>query len=236
MKPSRAPYRAAAEGDAPSNETVATAPAPLHGSRLPRDHVPMNVLTVTAEELRGSQALDLTEYMSDQSGSVAVNGVQSNPLQPDLQYRGFTASPLVGAPQGLSVFLNGMRLNEAFGDTVNWDLIPTDAIRSMNLLPGANPLFGLNTLGGAMSLETKTGFSDPGTQLHLSGGSFLRRQVELGTGGHGDKFAYFFAGRYFGEEGWRDDSPSRTVGAFFSGSYSGGPSFVDLILSAADSW
>src|SRR3569623_312397 len=257
MKPSRAPYRAAgalaavvvvfgattgraqsvraaAEGEASTNVTVKTAPTPLHGSRLPRDHVPMNVQTVTAEELRGSQALDLTEYMSDQSGSVAVNGVQSNPLQPDLQYRGFTASPLVGTPQGISVFLNGMRLNEAFGDTVNWDLIPTDASRSMNLLPGSNPLFGLNTLGGAMSLETKTGFSDPGTQLLLSGGSFLRRQVELGTGGHGDKFAYFFAGRYFGEEGWRDDSPSRTVGAFFSGCYSGGPSFVDVILSAAD--
>lgn len=257
MKPSRAPYRAAgalaavvvvfgattgraqsvraaAEGDASSNETVVTAPAPLHGSRLPRDHVPMNVQTVTAEELRGSQALDLTEYMSDQSGSVAVNGVQSNPLQPDLQYRGFTASPLVGTPQGISVFLNGMRLNEAFGDTVNWDLIPTNAVRSMNLLPGSNPLFGLNTLGGAMSLETKTGFSDPGTRLHLSGGSFLRRQAELETGGGGDRFAYFFAGRYFGEEGWRDDSPSRTAAAFFSGSYAAGPAFADLILAAAD--
>jgi len=162
-----------------------TAPAPLHGSRLPRDHVPMNVQTVTAEDLKASQSLDLTEYLNDHAGSVTVNSVQGNPLQPDLQYRGYLASPLVGAPQGLSVFLNGMRMNEAFGDTVNWDLIPTNAIRSLNLLPGSNPLFGLNTLGGAMSLETKTGFSDPGARLHLSGGSFLRRQVDLEAGGHG---------------------------------------------------
>ena len=227
--------RPAGEGDeAALNETVVTAPAPLHGSRLPRDHVPMNVRTVTAEDLKDSQALDLTEYMNDQVGSVTINGVQSNPLQPDLQYRGFVASPLVGTSQGLSVFLNGMRLNEAFGDTVNWDLIPTNAIQSMNLLPGSNPLFGLNTLGGAMSLETKTGFSDPGTALHLSGGSFLRRQVDLETGGHGEKFAYFFAGRYFGEDGWRDASPSRTVDGFFSGSYASGATFADLILAAAD--
>jgi len=223
-----------AEGDPPLNETVVTAPAPLHGSRLPRDHVPMNVQTVTAEDLKASQALDLTEYLSDQAGSVTINGVQGNPLQPDVQYRGFLASPLVGAPQGLSVFLNGMRLNEAFGDTVTWDLIPTSAIRSLNLLPGSNPLFGLNTLGGALSLETKTGFSDPGTRLHLSGGSFLRRQVDLETGAHGERFAYFFAARFFGEEGWRDASPSRTAGGFFSGSYSAGPAFADLILAAAD--
>jgi len=230
----RAQSAAVPEGDAPPNETVVTAPAPLHGSRLPRDHVPMNVQTVTAEELRASQSLDLTEYLNDHAGSVTLNGVQGNPLQPDLQYRGFLASPLVGAPQGLSVFLNGMRLNEAFGDTVNWDLIPTNAIRSLNLLPGSNPLFGLNTLGGAMSLETKTGFSDPGTRLHLSGGSFLRRQIDVETGGHGERFAYFFAGRYFGEEGWRDASPSRTVGGSFSGSYADGPVFADLLLAAAD--
>lgn len=220
--------------DAPANETVVTAPAPLHGSRLPRDHVPMNVQTVTAEDLKASQSLDLTEYLNDHAASVTVNGVQGNPLQPDLQYRGYLASPLVGAPQGLSVFLNGMRLNEAFGDTVNWDLIPTNAIRSLNLLPGSNPLFGLNTLGGAMSLETKTGFSDPGARLHLSGGSFLRRQVDLEAGGHGERLAYFFAGRYFGEEGWRQASPSRTASAFFSGSYAAGPAFADLILAAAD--
>jgi len=230
----RAQITPASAGEPPANETVVTAPAPLHGSRLPRDHVPLNVQTVTAEDVRASQSLDLTEYLSDHAGSVTINGVQGNPLQPDLQYRGFLASPLVGAPQGLSVFLDGMRLNEAFGDTVNWDLIPTNAIRSLNLLPGSNPLFGLNTLGGAMSLETKTGFSDPGTRLHLSGGSFLRRQIDLESGGHGEKLAYFFAARYFGEAGWRDASPSRTAGAFFSGSYAAGPAFADLILAAAD--
>ncbi|HEY4188217.1 MAG TPA: TonB-dependent receptor [Polyangia bacterium] len=220
--------------DESRNETVVTTPSPLHGSRLPRDHVAMNVQTVTADELASSEALDLSEYMNDNLGSVSVNQAAGSPLQPDLQYRGYLSSPLVGAPQGLSVYLNGMKLNEAFGDTVNWDLIPTNAIRSMNLMPGSNPLFGLNTLGGAISMETKTGFSDPGANVHLSGGSFLRRQLDFELGGHGEKWAYFAAGRYFAEDGWREDSPSRTFNGFLSTSYSSGPTFVDLVLAVAD--
>ncbi len=79
--------------------------------------------------------------------------------KPDLQYRGFTASPLLGLPQGLAVYQNGVRINEVFGDTINWDLIPEGSIHSMNLIGGANPVFGLNTLGGTISIETKNGFN-----------------------------------------------------------------------------
>ncbi|HEX2659365.1 MAG TPA: Plug domain-containing protein, partial [Polyangia bacterium] len=152
----------AAEDGPHEHETVITAPAPLHGSRVPRDRVAANVQTVTADALAESQALDLSHYLEERSGSVSVNNVQGNPLQPDLEYRGFVSSPLLGTPQGLSVYLDGVRLNEPFVDTVNWDVIPTGAIRSVNLMPGSNPLFGPNTLGGALSIETKTGFSDPG--------------------------------------------------------------------------
>src|SRR5262249_33871846 len=138
----------------PVYETTVTATTPLHGSGLPVDHVPSNVQTATGTRIAKSQSLDLSGFMNTELGSVTVNDVQNNPLQPDLQYRGFLASPLLGAPQGLAVYLNGVRLNEVFGDTVNWDLVPTSAIRTLNLMAGSNPLFGLNTLGGALSLET----------------------------------------------------------------------------------
>src|SRR5215468_12453684 len=140
---------------------IVTATTPLHGSHLPRDHVPANVQTVSADDLADHKSLDLSAYAGEALGSVHINDVQANPLQPDVQYRGFLASPLLGAPQGLSMYLDGVRLNEPFGDTINWDLVPSNAIRSVNVIPGSNPIFGLNTLGGAMSLETKTGFSDP---------------------------------------------------------------------------
>jgi len=215
-------------------ETVVTATTPLHGSRLPRDHVPANVQTATADAIAARHSLDLTDYMLDAMGSVSANQVQQNPLQPDLQYRGFLASPLLGAPQGLSAYIDGVRLNEPFGDTLSWDLIPTEAVRSANLMAGSNPVFGLNTLGGALSLETKTGFSDPGAEVHLLGGSFGRRLLDAGLGGHGEHWGVFAAGRYFGEEGWRPFSPSRTASAFVATTYRNGESSAELALAGAD--
>src|SRR6185369_13103875 len=232
--PAPAPLVAEPEPVDTGAETVVTATTPLHGSRLPRERVPANVQTVTADAIAARHSLDLADYMLDALGSVSGNQVQQNPLQPDFQYRGFLASPLLGAPQGLSVYIDGVRLNEPFGDTLSWDLIPTEAIRSANLMPGSNPLYGLNTLGGALSLETKTGFSDPGAEVHILGGSFGRRLVDFGLGGHGERWGLFAAGRSFGEEGWRPFSPSRTASAFVAGTYQNGATTAELSLAAAD--
>ncbi len=228
--------RAAAAEAVPDTgaETVVTATTPLHGSRLPRERVPANVQTATADAIAARHSLDLADYMLDALGSVSANQVQQNPLQPDLQYRGFLASPLLGAPQGLSVYIDGVRLNEPFGDTLSWDLIPTEAVRSANLMPGSNPLFGLNTLGGALTLETKTGFTDPGAEVHVLGGSFGRRLLDVGVGGHGERWGVFAAGRYFGEDGWRPFSPSRTASAFVATTYQNGATSAELALAAAD--
>jgi hypothetical protein len=91
-----------------------------------------------------------------------------NDFQPDVSFRGFAASPLLGTPQGLSVFQDGVRINEAFADVVNWDLLPQNAIASMQLLPGSNPVFGLNTLGGALTLSMKDGFRNAGVGAQVS--------------------------------------------------------------------
>ncbi len=218
----------------PEYETVVSATTPLHGSGLPRDRVPANVQTATAGALVERGSLDLSDYLNDAMGSVHVNQVQANPLMPDLQYRGFLASPLLGTPQGMSVYLDGARLNEPFGDSVNWDLLPTAAIRSVNVMPGSNPLFGLNTLGGALSLETKTGFSDAGAFARLLTGSFRRQLVTFAVGGHGERWAWFGAGQVFGEDGWRQVSPTRALSAFVTGSYRNGGTTADLSLLAAD--
>ena len=214
-------------------ETVVTPTTPLHGSGLPLDHVPANVRSVTAEDLAEHRSLDLSTYMGEAVGSVSTNNVQGNPLQPDLQYRGFLASPLLGAPQGLSLYLDGVRLNEPFGDTINWDLLPTNAIRSVNIIPGSNPVFGLNTLGGALSLESKDGFSDPGVDASLLYGSWNRKLFRASAGAHGDRWGIFGATEVFAEDGWRRVSPSSAARAFLSGSYRDGATKLDLTLSGA---
>ena len=213
-------------------DVVGTTPL---GSELDADKVAANVQTATAEELRERGAVDLADFMRRTFGSVFVNDAQSNPLQPDIQYRGFVGSPLLGLPQGLAIYQDGVRLNEPFGDTVNWALIPESAIDTVYLLPGSNPLFGLNTLGGAIAVDTKDGLTTPGTRAELSAGSFGRVDVEAETGGAlGDDIGYYLTLSRFAEDGWREYSPSEARQLFGKLSAQGESSHVDVSLTYAD--
>ena len=120
------------------------------------DEISNKATISNSEIIEKTQAINMTEVLESQAPSLMIGDVQNNPYQPNLYYRGFISSPLLGAPQGLSVFQDGVRINEPFGDVVNYDLIPTNAISNATLMSGSNPLFGLNTLGGALSLRTKS--------------------------------------------------------------------------------
>jgi outer membrane receptor protein involved in Fe transport len=210
------PAPAAQEPTPQFEETVEVVGAtPIHGLGIARDKVPGNVQTVTAAVLATS-GIQLGEQLAAAFGSVHTNEAQTNPFQPDIQFRGFAASPLLGLPQGVAVYQDGVRMNEPFGDTVNWDLLPTNAIASVTLIPGSNPLFGLNALGGAVSVQTKTGFSHPGHGLSLFGGSFGRRWADVQSAGHTDRLSYFVTGRVLAEDGWRNFSSSRVRQVFGS--------------------
>jgi outer membrane receptor protein involved in Fe transport len=183
--------------------------APLPGLDLAIEKVPAPVQLATSSEIEGSKALDLSAFMTRRFNAVFVNEVQNNPFQADINYRGYTASPLLGTPQGLSVYMDGMRLNQPFGDVVSWDLIPRLAIATTTVMPGSNPLFGLNTLGGALSIQTKNGLSAPGTSVQALYGSDARRSVEFEHGGsRTGGLNWYLTGNLFSEDGWRDDSPS----------------------------
>ena len=208
---------------------------PLHGVGLPADQIASNIQSATAEDIEQSQSLDMTDFMNKTLGSVSINAAQNNPFQPDVQFRGFTASPLVGVAQGLSIYQDGVRINEPFGDAVNFELIPESAIASMNLMPGSNPLFGLNTLGGAISIQTKNGFTNEGHSLEGYTGSFGRHSATLESGGNDGTFGYFVTGAYTEEDGWRDQSPSEVEQLFANLSYRNDTSSLDLALTAVDS-
>ncbi len=207
---------------------------PFQGSGISINKVPVPVSIVDAEQLEKSQSISLADYMNRYLGSVNINDAQNNPFQPDVQYRGFTASPLMGLPQGLSVYVNSIRFNEFFGDTVNWDLIPEGAIDTMALQSGSNPAFGLNTLGGAIAIKTKTGFTAPKHQLEVSGGSWGRHSEELSSGWNNGKFGYFVDVKYFNEDGWRDFSNTEVMQGFSTFSWRGEDSTLDLTLATAD--
>lgn len=224
---------ARAQSTLPQVEVVGATPVP--GTNVPKDQIPANVQAADDQRLRRLQSLNLPDFMASQLPSVNVNEVQGNPYQMDVNYRGFAASPLLGTPQGLSVFQDGVRVNEPFGDVVNWDLIPRSALASLTLLPGSNPVFGLNTLGGALSLQTKSGDTHPGSTVELQAGSFKRVAAELTHGRKlGDSGHLFLAASSFDEDGWREHSPSAIRQLFVKGGQHADTWSWDLSLTHAD--
>src|SRR5882762_7129655 len=239
--------------ETPAIEVIGVTPLPGFG--VPASQVPANVQAVTGAEIMRQHPLNLSEFMSQRLSGVNVNENQSNPFQPDISYRGFAASPLLGTPQGISVYQDGVRVNEPFGDTVNWDLIPTAAIStinlipgsnplfglntlggalSINLIPGSNPLFGLNTLGGALSIRTKSGAQYPGTAAALNGGSFGRRSIDAQHGGANGELDYFASASAFREDGWRVQSPSDVRQFFSKLGWQDGTTDIDLSITHAE--
>ncbi len=209
---------------------------PLEGVELPVGQIPAPVQTLTASDIDKSGALDLASYMNLRLNGVHVNETQNNPFQPDVNYRGYTASPLLGTPQGLSVYMDGVRLNQPFGEVVSWDLIPRAAIFSGALMPGSNPLFGLNTLGGALSIQTKDGRNAPGTRIQAIYGSDVRRSLEFEHGGSraSNGVDWYVAGNVFAEDGWRDDSPSEVGQVFGKLGFRHARGEVSVTLAYAD--
>jgi len=190
----------------PPVEVIGTTPLPSLG--VPLDKYPGNAQRVTADEMKKQNLANLPDQLFRNLGPVNINGTQGNPWQNDLTYRGFLGGPLTGSAIGLSVYLDGMRFNDGFGDTINWDLIPKFALSGVDVIPGSNPLFGLNTLGGALSMRTKRGFGFPGFELSASGGSWGRWNVEGTYGGSKGPFDWFVGFNGLSESGWRDESPT----------------------------
>src|ERR1700722_7767578 len=192
-----------------SSKVDVVATTPLAGTDLSTNQIAGPVQTATSADVANSGALELADFMNRRLNGVYLNEMQGNPFQPDVNFRGYTASPLLGTPEGISVYLDGVRQNQPFGDLVSWDLIPKIAISEMTLVPGSDPLFGLNTLGGALSVQTKNGVTNPGFDATLTYGSSGRKAAEGEYGGgKATGFNWFVAGNIFHESGWRFDSPS----------------------------
>ena len=228
-----APALAQTPATLPKVEVIGTSPLPGWGQ--PRNEIAAPVQSANSRDIETSGALDLSDFINRRLGSVHVNEMQGNPYQMDVNYRGYTASPLLGTPQGLSVYMDGVRMNQPFGDVVSWDLIPRGAVSTVTLMPGSNPLFGLNTLGGALSVQTKDGRTSPGISLTGSAGSNQRYAFEFEQGGSNDKgLNWYLNATLFGERGWRNDSPSEVRQVFGKLGWQNDATSVSLTLAHAD--
>lgn len=220
-------HRAALADDGPAAEIISVdivGVAPLHGQGTDRRLLPYPVQSASDSVMKKAGGDNLAGYMASNLAGVNVNEVSGSPFQNDVTYRGFRASPVLGSAQGISVYLDGVRVNEPFGDVVNWDMIPEAAIGSLLLVPGSNPLYGLNTLGGALALETRSGQSHPGLEAELSSTSGGRRRADLVYGMHGsDGWHSLIGATVFDDGGWRDHSEGRIANVMLKVGHGSGP-------------
>ena len=184
--------------------------SPLPSIGLPKSMVPANIQTVKASELGKQSGATIADYMVNNLQGVTVNEVGGNPFQLELNFRGYNATPISGNPQGLSVYIDGIRANQPFSNTVLWDLIPNFAINNMQVIAGSNPVYGLNTLGGSMSMQTKSGQNFKQKNIDVTAGSWARNSQVVEAGGVFDNsnVDYYIGYEHFTENGWRKFSPS----------------------------
>jgi outer membrane receptor protein involved in Fe transport len=206
---------------------------PLLGSGVDRDKVPAQTNVLTDKDISRDGYPQALRALNENVPGVTLDAAAGNPFQPSLFYHGFQASPLQGNPQGLAVYLGGVRFNQPFGDTVNWDLIPDLAIDRMDLV-GSNPVFGLNALGGALSVRMKNGFTYHGAEIDLLGGSFAKYQGELQYGIQSGDIAAYVAASGLHEGGWRDLQSSNIRNFYGDIGWRGNRGEVHLNLTAAD--
>ena len=173
--PRRAPV-ARATGPANRAPTPAPPPAPAEATAakpipgaVDQDKIPANVQTAGAPDFSYTVTPDLLQSMVRALPGVSLGSQTGNEFQPDINYRGFVASPVIGTPQGIAVYQNGVRINEVFGDIVNWDFIPQNAINQLTLVP-SNPVYGLNATGASHQTFGSHGRCSCGCNSRAHGG------------------------------------------------------------------
>jgi len=200
----------------------------LPGTPLPASSIPAAIEVIPGARLRETGAVTVQEALRRLPG-VTTPDQQGNPFQMDLSVRGFQGTSVTGSPQGISVFVDGVRVNEPTVEEINFDLLPLDDVERIELIRGPGSVFGRNTIGGVLNIVTRRGGEVRELVPEAEWGSFGRQQYRLRLGGAEGPFDYYVAGTYFREDGWRDASASR-VGRLFTrfGLRSGG---TDLSLS-----
>ena len=207
---------------------------PLGGVGVSRDRLAAVISVIDSGDLAARGAPSMADALNERLGAVTLEGTTTNLFQPTLRFRGFSASPIIGLPQGIAVYQNGVRINEPFGDTVQFDLLPQFAFDRVQLSAGTDPTFGLNALGGALTFGLKNGFEHPGFSGELSAGAFGRFTATAAYGAHRGPWALYAGATHFNEDGWRVASPSEVTQAFADVGYRAGRMNAGVSVTFAD--
>ena len=199
-----------AEEDLGSINVIGTTPLP--GLLIDKEDFPNSIQSLNELKIKSNLSKSIVDLMNENLSGVTVKDIQNGAFQKNLDYRGFTASPLLGEMQGIAVYLDGVRINESFGDTVQWELIPESAIKQVDLM-SSNPAFGLNALGGAISLTPKIGLDYKNTDSYVNNslkfGSYAYHSELLEYGIGSKNMGLYSSIENASDGGWRDHSDGK---------------------------
>ena len=182
--------------------------SPVQGSGLSIDRVPGKIQTLSRDQLGKKKNFSITETLNRESTGISLFNLNSSPMQNDINFRGYVGGPLLGTAQSIAVYQNGMRINESFGEVVQWDLVPDFATHSMQIFSGGDPIFGQNAIGGAITMEMKNGFNFQGANLTTSAGNYARTNEVLEYGQKLENLGIYIGANFNYDKGWRDHSES----------------------------
>jgi iron complex outermembrane recepter protein len=198
--------------------------------------VPARVTTLGAEDVDAYEPRVLSDAVRQVAGFSTYDDLGS-PYKLNISSRGFYSSPVVGLPQGVAVFLDGIRMNEPEASQINFDLLPMDHIQRIEVLSGNGSLLGRNALGGAINLVTARGTGPTRANFEASGGSFGMFRGEANVSGlTPGGFDWYMGGNYNREDGWRKVTGAEEYSGFVSGGKLGQTSGIRFQGLYADSY
>ena len=179
---------------------------PVQGSGMSVERVPSNVQNFGLDSLSKKKNFSVVETLNREAAGISVSNLNSSPMQNDINFWGYVSGPMLGSAQALAIYQNGMRVNESFGEVVQWDLIPDFAINNMQIFSGGDPIFGQNAIGGAISMQMKNGFDNEGIKTTFSGGTSGRTNEVVEYGKAFEDYAVYLGANFNVDKGWRDQS------------------------------
>lgn len=201
-----------------------------------RGGVPARVTILTGAEVDASEPRVLSDVLGLQAGFSTYDDLGS-PYKLNVSSRGFYASPVVGLGQGIAVFLDGVRQNEPDAAQVNFDLLPLEHVKRIELLSGNGTLLGRNALGGAVNLVTRSGEGPLSGEIEVMGGTQGARSLEASFGAiTSGGLDWYAGGGYNAEDGWRQVTKAEQSNFFVNVGKMGETSGLRFQGYVAKSW
>ena len=189
--------------------------APVAGPTI-GSGIPARITVISGHDVDEWEPRILPDVLGTIAG-VSIYDDLGSQYKLNVSYRGFNSGPTVGLPPGITVFLDGVRQNEADAQEVDFDLLPMEHVKRVELLSGTASLLGPNSLAGAINLVTDRGEGPAHGDLEVSGGSFGHGGVEGTVEGKAENgWDYYLGGGYEREDGWRQGTYGKNYNGFLN--------------------